>query len=91
LLHFNPRITGVIQSSENNFAIYSWNKSVYIKNPELDYNTTVEIIDMYGRIIYKGKLQPVILNKICLQLSNSYMVIRLTGNGTSTIQKVFIQ
>jgi hypothetical protein len=71
--------------------VYSWDKSIYIKNPAISSNTTVEIIDMYGRIIFQGKLQPVSLNKISLSLSNSYLLVRLIDNGNVNVQKVFIK
>ncbi|HEY9114115.1 MAG TPA: GEVED domain-containing protein [Bacteroidales bacterium] len=91
LLHFIPESTGIISNSESNYTIYSWKNSVYIKNPELESNADIEIVDMYGRIIYHGKLQAVSLNKIDLNLSNSYLLVRLIDKGNVTIQKVFIR
>ncbi|HEY9114113.1 MAG TPA: GEVED domain-containing protein [Bacteroidales bacterium] len=91
LLHFNPQATGIIQTMENNYSIYSWKNSVYIKNPDLASNTTIEIVDMYGRLVYQGKLHPVSLNKIDLNLSNSNLIVRLADNGNVMVQKVFIR
>lgn len=91
LLHFNRETTGIIQTSESNYSVYSWKNSVYIKNPNLYSNTSIEIVDMYGRTIYQGKLQAVSLNKIGLHITNSYLIVRLTDNGEVTTQKVFIQ
>ena len=50
------RMTGIIQTSENNYSVYSWNKSIYIKNPDLLPIPTVEIVDMYGRNNLPGKI-----------------------------------
>lgn len=90
LLHFKPQITGDIQSAEMNYLVYSWDKSVYINNPDISGNSAVEIVDLYGRVIYQGKLKPSSLNWINLNLSNSYLIVRLTRNGNIVIKKVFI-
>lgn len=92
ILHFNTQISSLNeQAMSEPFWIYSWDKDVYIINNEQIANATVEIIDMMGRILYQGKLFQSNVNKIELNSSQQYVVVKVTYSGSASVKKVFIR
>jgi subtilisin family serine protease len=95
LLHFNPVITDIIDFPEyNGLQIYSWNKTVYIRNTDIDAelkDVQIQIFDMYGRQLDIRKMSHVSMVKIPVQVNNSYLIVKVVSDGSSSVRKVFVQ
>jgi len=91
LVHFNPFITSDDEiESLSNCQIYAYNKTVYLKLDESFTNPQVEITDLLGREILTVKLKPASLHRISINSNNTYLIVRVTDEGQSTVKKIFI-
>jgi hypothetical protein len=70
--------------------IYSQHNTVYIVNTNLLPVQDVSIMDMYGRVIWQGKVYDV-QNAITLEIANGIYVVRVATDEKFTTTKVVIQ
>lgn len=91
LLHFAYSPVDVIDVSDDNSTIniYSYGKDVYIRSTENRY-ATVTVYDLVGRIVQQQKIENK-LEKIQLNISNSYVVVKVVTDETTKTEKVYIK
>jgi hypothetical protein len=94
-LHFVSSVTGIENpgAQENAVNIYAYNKAVYISSKDNSSNETVQvsIFDMYGREIYSAQTQLENNTRIPVNISNSYLVVRVTNGSNTYTEKVFVK
>ncbi|MBN2175123.1 MAG: right-handed parallel beta-helix repeat-containing protein [Bacteroidales bacterium] len=95
LLHFGPILDieePVIAVNNDEFSIYSFDHSVYIRNNSNNLiSGNVSIFNISGQEMGRAKLFATNLNKIDLNLNSGYYMVKvITGNNVYT-QKVFIK
>ncbi|NOX85320.1 MAG: hypothetical protein GXO86_05055 [Chlorobi bacterium] len=92
LIHFNPNITSVgEEKTENNIAIYSFGKTIYIITKGLTEPAYVSVVDLYGRELINKQLSSSAVNTIPVRLNNSYLVVKVFSRSKVTVKKVFIR
>lgn len=87
-LHLSATSTNEIIQEEA--QVYTWGESVYIRNNADAPYSSVQIIDLAGRVIYKGTLKPGELNQISLKEKNGVYLVQLNSASQSQTEKVII-
>jgi len=94
-MHFTRSVTGIENpgAKENAVNIYAYNKAVYISNNNNStYETSkVSVYDMYGRQIYFNQMQLGNTTRIPVDVSNSYLIVKVANSMGTYNQKVFIK
>ena len=91
LLHFAYSPNDIEDNSEDNSTIniYSSDKDVYIRSAE-NKHATVTIYDLTGRIYHQQDIENQ-LEKMQIDISNSYVVVQVVTDKTIKTEKVFIK
>jgi len=89
-LHFD--VTGINDQPEDMVSIYSFGRSIYIKNNgTLPMNGNATIYNLLGQEIAGIKLDNSAINKIDLIDVSGYVVARVNSETGITTRKIFIQ
>lgn len=92
LIHLNPLATEIEPDSQSSGAfIYSWNKSIYISLAENSTSAVVEVYDLFGRKLIIKELPSLKLNRIPVNVSNTYLIVKVVDEGKTNVKKVFIR
>jgi len=94
LIHFNPKILGIEDTElSSDLIIYSWNKDVYIKavGDKSLLNAKIQIFDIYGRRLDFRKTDNSLMVKIPVNVSNSYLIVKVVRESSIVVKKVFVQ
>jgi len=95
LLHFSYGPTGIETQGDvvqNTVKVYSWDKAVYISNSDNDFaEASIHIYDLYGRELVNTQAHLGNLTRIPVQVSNSYLVVKVVKGNNVVTQKVFIK
>lgn len=95
LLHIGRMVTYDEEIEiKTRYSIYSYNKTVYIKSVGSAnlQNITVQLFDIYGRIISEKSFAPSELYKLNTHINNNIVIVRLIEkNGQVYSEKVFIK
>ncbi len=92
LIHFNPLVTEIEPGGQNSEPlIYAWNKSIYINMKSNLGSTHTMVYDLYGRLLIEKDISSVQLNRIPLELSSSYVIVKVVEEGKTSVKKVFIR
>ncbi len=94
LVHFNPKILGVEDKElSSDLIIYSWKKEIYLKSIDNEslLNAHIQIFDIYGRQIDFRKTDNSIMVKIPVNVSNSYLIVKVVRESSIVVKKVFVQ
>jgi len=95
LLHFNYSPTGIEDPTgnvESSLNIYAYDKAVYISNK--DNNATqsnITIYDLVGRQVYSNRIELGSSTRIPINVSNTYLIVKVIKGSEVVTQKVFIQ
>ena len=91
LLHFawSPDGIGEDMGPDSNIDIYSYEKDVYIQS-EVYNQGEITVYDMFGRTIYKNKYHNS-MEKIRLDINNSFVVVRVVTQHGVKSEKVYIK
>ena len=91
LIHISPVVTKVKDPENPEYLIYAWDKNIYIRTNMPAKNRTVQIIDLYGRVLVEKTLSNASLNVIPVQLSNAALMVRIIDLRKIETKKVFIR
>ena len=91
LVHFNPISTGVEDPTDNLFSIYSLEKSIYIKSNGHSDNASVYVADFMGRQIRNDLNLSSNLTRIPINVSNSYLIVRIIDGEQVITKKLFVR
>ncbi len=95
LLHFTWSPGGIGEDNEesSNIQIYSYGKDVYIRSTDntINQNGDVFVYDLMGREILQQHIHSDELIKIPINLSNTYVVVKVVKEGSIKTQKVYIK
>jgi len=92
LLHFtNPNIGIGGPSAENTMQVYSFEKSVYIKNSDQSLlKGNVYIYSLMGQQVYNCSLNNDMTQKINLDLNAGYYIVKVITERDQVIRKIYI-
>lgn len=88
-LHLSATSTHNLDEQEA--LIYSWRSSVYINDQTSAGYSSVEIIDLAGRVIYSGTIKSGKLNRISLKGKKGIYLVHLIGNNFQITEKIIIK
>ncbi len=91
VVHFNPLATGIEDQASNIFSIYSLEKNIYIKSNDHSDNASVFITDIMGRQIANDLSLSSNLTRIPVNVSNSYLVVRIIDGEQVITKKLFVR
>lgn len=94
LIHFTNIPDGINDLEQiSNINIYSYGKNVYIRslNSAINQNANVFIYDMLGREIVNTKIHGYELEKIGLDVSDCYVIVKVVKDSFVKTEKVFIK
>lgn len=95
LVHFLYSPTGIdesIDTNSNEISIYAYNKYVYLVNMESgSIQSEIHIYDLLGREIYNSNQSLNGTSKIPVNVSNSYLIVKVISDNDVTTQKIFVQ
>gem|GEM_PF-2254328 len=91
LLHFahSPNAVGDENMDNGEISIYSYGKDIYI-NSEENKHGTVTVYDLMGRVYHQQDIENK-LEKIQLDINNSYVVVQVVTDEISKTEMVFIK
>ncbi|MCF6169917.1 MAG: fibronectin type III domain-containing protein, partial [Bacteroidales bacterium] len=93
ILHFNPTVTGVDDpAADPEVRVYAFDGAVYIQSKGKAAKETKEIwiYDMYGRTVVQTTAHPSTLNRIPVDRTNAYLIVRTVSESGVATQKVYI-
>ena len=94
LLHFIYGPTGIENSGdtpEDHVSIYSYNKAIYISSKlNMTKLSDINIFDLLGREILSDHIEIGNTIRIPVDISNSYVVVRVITDNKITTTKVFV-
>ena len=97
LLHFLYSPTGIEDpidqgTVENTIKVYAFNNAVYISNKDNNISqSTVAMYDLLGRQIYSNKIELGSSTRIPVNVSNTYLIVKVIKGNEVITQKVFVQ
>ena len=92
LVHFNPNMTKVNESpTAKDISIYSYDKTVYIRQKATGYPAYVSVVDLFGRELVRTQLSSSTLNTLHFDLDNTYLVVKVISRDKVAVKKVFIR
>jgi len=89
LIHLSDQPVKINNTPDDYFDVYSFNKSVYIQNNNLN-KYSVEIYDLLGNMIQKRDCDVSFL-RIDLNISSGYYIIKTSSNTEVFNKKIFIK
>lgn len=94
IIHFNPKILSIDDKElSSDILIYSWKKDIYLKaiDNESLLNARIQIFDIYGRQLDFRETDNSLIVKIPVNVSNSYLIVKVVRESSIVVKKVFIQ
>lgn len=92
MIHLNPVVTNIADlPTEEQYTVYAYNKTIYIKFSGIDFPGKVQVVDLYGRTIYNDQLNNSSMNRIPVHLNYGYLIVKIIDDGEIVINKVFVQ
>jgi len=89
LLHFNPSITGITESSENNISIFGYNNELHITSMCM-LDGDVSIFDLLGQVITKKHISGTNADVISIDTKSAIYVVRYTSSVQTITKQIFI-
>ena len=95
LLHFAWAPNGIedIKDASSNMQIYSFGNEIYIRSKDeaINQGGDVFVYDLVGRELFQHRITGSELIKFPVNISNSYIVVKVVKQSSTKIQKIFIK
>lgn len=94
LVHFMYSPTGIEDPAGDNssISVYAYNKAIYISNSvDMTEQSEIKIYDLIGREIYSAKTELSGSTRIPVNVSNTYLVVKVIQENNVTTEKVFVK
>jgi len=94
LLHFNPIVLSIDEAiDQESLLIYAWSKNIYVKILEESSfrNSQILVFDLFGRQITDRMVNESYKIKIPVNVSNTYLIVKVVSEGNVVVKKVFVQ
>jgi hypothetical protein len=86
ILHFNPSSVSASDMQEKSMRVYASDNILYVKNSDTEIGI-IEIINMLGQSVYKGKLQ----SETYLSITTGIYIVKIDTNNEMLIHKIIVK